>query len=97
MKKKIEIIIIKILQDLNDDIESKSLENPNKETKLFGEDGVLDSMALVLMITDLEEEIHDKLEKNVTLADENAMSQRNSPFNTVESLTDYIDMLINEQ
>ncbi len=97
MRKQIETIIIKVLQDLNDDIESESLENPNKETKLFGEDGVLDSMALVLMITDLEEEIHDKLEKNVTLANEKAMSQRNSPFNTVESLTDYINMLINEQ
>ena len=97
MKQKIEKIIIDVLQDINDDIESEALENPTKETKLFGEDGALDSLALVSMITDLEEEIHDEFEKDITLADEKAMSQRNSPFNTVESLTDYIDILINEQ
>ncbi len=97
MKQKIEKIIIGVLQDINDDIESDILENPTKETKLFGEDGALDSLALVSMITDLEEEIHDEFEKDVILADEKAMSQRNSPFNSVESLTDYIDMLINEQ
>ena len=97
MKQKIEKIIIGVLQDINDDIESDILENPTKETKLFGEDGALDSLALVSLISDLEEGIHDHFEKDVILADEKAMSQRNSPFNSVESLTDYIDMLINEQ
>jgi acyl carrier protein len=95
MKDQIEAIIIECLQDLNDDIESESLENPNKDTKIFGEDGVLDSLALVSLISDLEEEIHDRFDKDVTLADEKAMSQRRSPFGSVESLTEYIDMLIN--
>ncbi len=85
------------MQDINDDIESETLKNPMKETKLFGEDGALDSLALVSMITDLEGEIHDEFEKDIILADEKAMSQKNSPFNTVESLINYIDMLINEQ
>ncbi len=97
MKQKIEEIIIGVLQDINDDIESETLKNPMKETKLFGEDGALDSLALVSMITDLEGEIHDEFEKDIILADEKAMSQKNSPFNTVESLINYIDMLINEQ
>ena len=97
MKQKIEEIIIGVLQDINDDIESEALKSPMKETKLFGEDGALDSLALVSMITDLEGEIHDEFEKDIILADEKAMSQSNSPFNTVESLINYIDMLINEQ
>lgn len=95
MKQKIEDIIIAVLQDINDDIESESLEKPTKETKLFGEDGELNSLELVSMITDLEEEIQDEFEKEVILADEKAMSQRKSPFGTVESLTEYIEMLIN--
>ena len=95
MKQKIEEIIIGVLQDINDDIESELLENPTKETKLFGEDGELNSLELVSMITDLEEEIQDEFEKDITLADEKAMSQRKSPFGTVESLTEYIEMLIN--
>lgn len=95
MKNQIEAIIIEALQDLNDDIESESLENPNKDTKIFGEDGVLDSLALVSLISDLEEGIHDNFNKDVTLADEKAMSQRRSPFGSVESLTEYIEILIN--
>jgi acyl carrier protein len=94
MKSQFEAIIIEALQDLNDDIESESLENPNKDTKIFGEDGALDSLALVSLISDLEEEIHDHFDKDVTLADEKAMSQRRSPFGSVESLTEYIEMLI---
>lgn len=95
MKNQIEAIIIEALQDLNDDIESESLENPNKDTKIFGEDGALDSLALVSLISDLEEGIHDHFDKDVILADEKAMSQHRSPFGSVESLTEYIAMLIN--
>ncbi len=96
MKEKIEKILIDILQDINEDIEDEGLVNPTKETKLFGENGALDSLALVSVVTDLEEEIHDEFDKHITLADERAMSQNNSPFSTVESLTDYIHVLINE-
>ena len=96
MKNQIEAIIIEALQDLNDDIESESLENPNKETKIFGEEGALDSLALVSLISDLEEAIHDDFDKEVTLADEKAMSQHRSPFGSVESLTEYIELLIKE-
>jgi len=74
MKQKIEELIIAVLEDINDDLEDDRLESPTKETRLFGEDGVLDSLALVSVITDLEEEIHDKFDKHVTLADEKAMS-----------------------
>ena len=96
MKEKIKNILISILQDINEDLEDEMLINPTDNTKLFGEDGVLDSLALVSVVTDLEEEIHDKFDKHVTLADEKAMSQKNSPFSTVETLTEYIYKLIHE-
>ena len=96
MKQKIEEIIINVLQDNNDDVESEALEHPTEDTKLFGEGGALDSLALVSVITDLEEEIYDEFDKQVTLADEKTMSRRSSPFGTVGSLRDYIYMLIEE-
>ena len=96
MNSQIEAIIVECLKDLNDDIESESLENPDTDTKTFGEGGALDSLALVSLISDLEEEIHDSFDKDVTLADEKAMSQRRSPFGSVESLTEYIEILIKE-
>jgi acyl carrier protein len=60
------------------------------DSKLFGGDGPLDSMALVNLVVDLEELIEDEFGKTITLADEKAMSRRTSPFSRVQNLIDYI-------
>lgn len=52
--------------------------------------GGLDSLALVSFITDLEQTLNDELGLELILADERAMSSKNSPFKNVESLTQYI-------
>ena len=64
---------------------------------LFWKDGILDSLELVKLISDLEENIYRKFGKQITLADEKTMSQRISPFRTVKSLVNYIDKLLTEQ
>lgn len=94
MQSKIENIILTTLKDLNDELSSEELENPTKDTKLFGGNGVLDSLSLVLFITDLEEKISEEFDKEIVLADEKAMSQRTSPFRNVQSLTAYIQNLL---
>lgn len=96
MKEEIAKIIIETLQDLNDELHNKTLENPSFETKLFGTDGALDSLSLVLFVTDLEEKISDEFNKQIILADEKAMSQRTSPFRNVESLVNYVENLLKE-
>lgn len=96
MREKIEEMIIEILQDLNDDIESEELENPTKETKIFGEGGALDSLALVSLITEIEERVHDEFDKSIVLADEKTMSKRQSPFATVESLSEFVEFVMTE-
>ena len=96
MREKIEGMIIEILQDLNDDIESEALENPTKETKIFGEGGALDSLALVSLITEIEERVHDEFDKSIVLADEKTMSKRQSPFATVESLSEFVEFVMTE-
>jgi len=93
---KIEEIILQTLGDL---IESLSLKGPdgnkiNSDTVLFGNKGILDSMALVSLITDLEEKIEKEFDVPITLADERAMSEKRSPFRTVASLAEYISRLI---
>ena len=94
MTDKIKKIIIDLLIELNDELENNQLDNPTKDTKLYGGDGVLDSLALVSFITDLEERIADDLDEEIVLADEKAMSQRTSPFRNVESLTIFIQKLL---
>ena len=93
---RIENIIIESLREYNQELESVELNNPTNKTKLYGERSVLDSMGLVYLITDIEEKISDQFSKNIVLADEKAMSQKTSPFRDVESLTKYIQNLLEE-
>lgn len=94
MEEKIKNIIIKALQNLAEELENENLAHPNDTTKIYGIDGNLDSLALVSFITDLEEMIDSEFGKNITLADEKAMSSRNSPFKDVSSLAQYIQGLL---
>jgi acyl carrier protein len=61
----------------------------NSETRLYGKDGLLDSMALVSLVMSLEQEIAEKFGVEISLADDKALSQKNSPFRTIGSLVTY--------
>ncbi|MDW8326710.1 MAG: hypothetical protein RMK99_09100 [Anaerolineales bacterium] len=61
-----------------------------EDTFLIGQSAVLDSMGLVSAILDIEQRLADDYDIVLVLADERAMSQKNSPFRSVRSLTDYV-------
>lgn len=63
--------------------------NIDAQTRLFGDGGLLDSMALVSLVIAVEQAIEEQFGKNVGLADEKALSQRNSPYRSVASLVEY--------
>jgi acyl carrier protein len=63
---------------------------PTDETPLFGSDAELDSMGLVGLVLDVEEQLADRLAVEVTIMDEKALSRRRSPFRSIGSLTDYV-------
>ncbi|WP_296686394.1 hypothetical protein [Flavobacterium sp.] len=67
-----------------------------ENTKLFGGDGILDSLGLVSFIVSVEEVLEDKFDVSILLADDKAMSRRTSPFARVSYLADYILEVINE-
>jgi acyl carrier protein len=64
---------------------------------LMGPASPLDSLGLVLLIVDVEQALQMKYGLNLALANERAMSLRNSPFRSVNALVDYILMLVQEQ
>lgn len=64
---------------------------------LIGRQAVLDSLGLVTLVVDLEQRLEEEYGIALVLVDEHAMSQKTSPFRTVESLTEYICLLIEEQ
>jgi acyl carrier protein len=66
------------------------------DQRLYGKDGALDSLGVVNLIVAVEEAVEDELGELITLADERAMSQKRSPFRSIETLVDYIAILVDE-
>jgi acyl carrier protein len=66
------------------------------ETRLLGPQSVLDSMHLVSLIVTTEREVEDTFGVTVTLANERALSMKASPFRSVQSLADYVALLIRD-
>jgi acyl carrier protein len=66
------------------------------ETRLLGPQSVLDSMHLVSLIVTTEREIEDALGVTLTLANDRALSMKASPFRSIQSLADYIALLIED-
>jgi acyl carrier protein len=64
------------------------------ETRLLGSQSILDSMRLVSLIITIEREVEDAFGVALTLADERALSMKASPFRSIQSLADYIGILI---
>lgn len=90
MKEKIDALVLAALRDLGDEMNLPELREAGPELRLFGAKSLLDSMALVSLIADLEGRVATEFGRPVILADERAMSQARSPFRTVASLSEHI-------
>jgi len=96
MKEKIVSLICAALRDLGEELNLPALAHPAPDTRLFGAKSVLDSMALVGLIADLEGRLATEFGRNLVLADDRAMSQVRSPFRSVDSLAAHIEQLLAE-
>jgi acyl carrier protein len=63
---------------------------------LVGKDAVIDSLGMVSLIVEIEQALETGHDVSVTLANDRAMSERNSPFRTVGVLTDHVMTLISQ-
>jgi acyl carrier protein len=90
-------LIIATVQDFALSNPELEVSNMDEDTRLFGSRGLLDSLGLVSVVLDVEQQINDQLNTSISIADERAMSQSRSPFRSVGSLADYIAMLLQEQ
>lgn len=68
----------------------------SEDTLLLGDGGAVDSLGLVRLIMLVERQLEDDLGVPVSLTDEKAMSQRNSPFRSVGALVSYATVAIDE-
>jgi acyl carrier protein len=86
--------IYSAVDEINEQLPKGKALDKSPETVLFGKSGKLDSLGLVSLIVAVEQNIHDEFGVDITLADERAMSQQNSPFKSVKTLSDYVAVLL---
>ena len=95
-KNAVQAVILQALNNINDERGPDEQLEVGLDTRLFGSDAVLDSLSLVSVIVDVEAAISDASGRDLSLTDDRAMSQAVSPFSDVNTLTDYIILLLSE-
>ncbi len=91
--------IINIIYESIDEINELNEINIDKaeNSVLYGMESELDSLGLVNLIVTIESKVNNKFNKSFSLTDEKALSQKNSPFKNVTTLTNYISQLITNE
>ena len=90
MRERAFALVRTAVEELNEELEYESLDDVKDETPIFGGPDGIDSLSLVRLVVSLEGEIEREFGKHVVLADEKAMSMRNSPYRTVGALVEFI-------
>ena len=97
MIKDLEHQIVAITKEIVDEGEIELAEELGSNTRLFGREGILDSMGLVSLVVAIEQAVEDSYGVQISLADEKALSQTRSPYRTVATLAQYAEQEIREK
>jgi acyl carrier protein len=92
----IETVILSCAATVMADVPENERTVLGASSDLYGGASPFDSMNLVSLIVDLEEKLHSKFGKTLALADERAMAQPVNPFSKVQTLTQYVHLLLSE-
>lgn len=90
-------MLYQVIDSVNQELPEEMHLEKSPETVLFGSGGKLDSLGLVNLVVAAEQSVADTFGAPVSISDERAMSQKNSPFRTVDTLAEYIALLIGEE
>lgn len=95
-KKKITEIVISTVSTLVETFPVDQQYTVDQNTILFGNGSKMDSLSLVSVIVDLESTFSLDYNIDISLTDDRAMTRKNSPFDSIKVLVDYIDELVHE-
>ena len=82
-------IVVASLKEVFAQVGTPVPESIGEETVLVGNEAVIDSLGVVSLIVEVEQRLEGEHGISVTLANDKAMSARNSPFRTVGVLADH--------
>ena len=88
-------VVLKAMRNANEARDAASQLAIAADAPIFGPDSSLDSLGLVGLLLDIEEGLQE-IGCEVVLSDERAVSQKRSPFRSVQSLVSYVSTLAKE-
>ena len=80
-----------VLAEIGEERDCRELMKATEDTEIFGAHGLLDSIGVVQLVSELEEVIFDEFGADIVLANDRAMSYRTSPFRSVKTLCTHIE------
>ncbi len=95
-KKDVLEAIFQAISGVNETLPTYKKIEKLPETALFGVSSTIDSLELTLLIVAIEQKIVEVLGQRITLVDHNTMSEEKSPFLTIQTLVDYITVLLED-
>lgn len=93
---KVTSLVFEALAEHFEQIDSDAPVPTSTDAVLFGAGAVLDSLGLVNVVVALEDKLLAEYNREVWLTDERALMQAESPYRTVESMSRYILLLLEE-
>ncbi len=87
-----QLVIRTVISSIDDETLDASLINPS--TVLLGENAFIDSLTLVNVIVDIEEEISETAGAEISLTDDQAVFAEPSPYASISNLSNYILQLL---
>ena len=97
IKDNVRACVYQALDEVNELLLSDDRLPKTPATVLYSNSGGLDSLGLVNLIVAVEQKIFKKMNITLSLVNEESMSQKDSPFYSVETLCAYIAMLISKK
>jgi acyl carrier protein len=94
-QERVQQAVYRAVDELNKQLPKGISVNKSPDAVLYGKTGKLESIDVVTLIMEVEDQIKAEFGASITIADDRAMSRENSPFLTVGTLTDYIAELLN--
>ena len=95
-KEKIIQVIFDMVDGFNEQLSENLPLEKSVDTALLGKSSVIDSLALVSLIVATEQKLQEEFGLSVTLVNEDAMSEEDSPFKTIGTLVDHIFLLLKD-
>lgn len=89
-------ILNDIVADINDELPKDHQIVFDKDTIIWGQKGVLDSISLVTVLVKIETGLTSHYGTPIRLIDNKAMSQGSSPFRTLGTLADHIQTTLKD-